>query len=161
MNIAMCQISYGSDTSELNNYFFFYRRKIWPKAGILERSRISRGIAREDGVPCIWGKTMQNIKSVSHLSLFAGSYFAVLQIRRGAAGVKIHHPDRSIDRSSRTVRQLDQVFQTYCVMFRGSKGWGREGEAAPITAFLQRKEKQYEALNILILYIIRATILHI
>ena len=63
MNNDMGRISYGSETCELN-IFLCYSSNTWPKASILKHSRRhSRGIARDEGVPYVWGKTMQNIQS--------------------------------------------------------------------------------------------------
>jgi hypothetical protein len=45
-------------------------------------------------------------------------------------------PVPSIDRGIKIVRQLEQVFEAYCIMFQGVEG---KNEAAFITIFLQRK----------------------
>jgi hypothetical protein len=63
-------------------------------------------------------------------SLFTGWYFAVSQIRGVAPRIKIHHSDRS----TRIVRQLEQVFEQYRMMFKDLK---EKKEAAPISMFLQ------------------------
>ena len=55
-------------------------------------------------------------------SLFAGSYSTVSQICWVAPGIKINHSDSSTDRSIRTVRQLEQVFEPYRRMFMEMRG---------------------------------------
>lgn len=49
-------------------------------------------------------------KNFSHLSLFTGSWSAVSQIHGVAARIKIDHSNSSVERSTRIVQQLEQVF---------------------------------------------------
>jgi hypothetical protein len=60
-------------------------------------------------------------------SLFAGSYLAATQIFGVAPSMKIHHSDRSICRRIRTVRQLQQAMEPYCLM---SKSWGKKSSSS-------------------------------
>jgi hypothetical protein len=53
-----------------------------------------------------------------HLSLFAGLYFAVSQIREVAPRTEMHNSHPSTDRSSEIVRQLAQDFEPQCMMLR-------------------------------------------
>jgi hypothetical protein len=63
MNSDMGQINFGSETSE-PNISLCCSINTWPKASILKHSRwLSRGMARYEGAPYVWGKTMQNIQS--------------------------------------------------------------------------------------------------
>lgn len=48
-----------------------------------------------------------------------------------------------MDRSIRIVRQLGQVCESYCVMFKEQK----EKKTVPITVFLQRKENAKKILR--------------
>jgi hypothetical protein len=74
----------------------------------------------------------------THPSLYAGSSFVVLQIRRVALRLKDKYSDPSMDRSIGMVRQIHQVFQPSRAMF---VEWRRKQEVAQFTTFLQRKEK--------------------
>jgi len=67
----------------------------------------------------------------NHPSLFAGS-----QIRGVALGIKIHRWDRSLDRSIRTVRQIEQVFGPYRVMFEELN----ENNQLPLQCFCRGKK---------------------
>jgi hypothetical protein len=67
-----------------------------------------------------------------------GSYFEASQIHDVSAKIKIHHSDPSMDRSIKIVRQFEQDFEPYRVMFKELK---EKKRVAPITMFLQRKEK--------------------
>jgi hypothetical protein len=61
----------------------------------------------------------------------------VSQICGIAPRIKMHHSDFSLDRNVRIFRQLGQIFEPFCVIFRELKG---KKEAAPVV-FLKRKDK--------------------
>jgi hypothetical protein len=73
--------------------------------------------------------------------------FEVSQILGVATGIKIHYSDPSLDKSIRIVRQIEQLFEPYCVMCKELKG----AEAASITMCLQRKDKDYKILKLFFL----------
>jgi hypothetical protein len=73
--------------------------------------------------------------------LFFAAYFAVSQIRAVAPRITIHHSDPSMDSSIKIVLHLEQVFETYRVMFKELKGDIKKKKQRPIPVFLQRKEK--------------------
>jgi hypothetical protein len=55
----------------------------------------------------------------THPPLFAGSYFvAVWQIPGVASRMQIHHSGPSMYRSIKIVRQIEQVFEPYRMMFK-------------------------------------------
>jgi hypothetical protein len=76
-------------------------------------------------------------------SLFAGSYLAASQICGVAPRMKIHHSDRSICRRIRTVRQLQQVLEPYCLML---KSW-REKRSSSNHIDSANKIKHYKILK--------------
>jgi hypothetical protein len=65
---------------------------------------------------------------------FADSYFEVLQICGVVPITRIHHSDPAADRSMKIVRQLEQVFERYRMMFKKLKE--RKKKSAHITIFL-------------------------
>jgi hypothetical protein len=78
-------------------------------------------------------------KTYSHPSLFVDSYFPVSQIRRDDPRITIHHSDPAMDRNTKIVRQLEQVFEAYCMMFKGLKGGGGEKQL-PSQCFCKEKK---------------------
>jgi len=74
----------------------------------------------------------------THSTSFAGSYFAVSQIRGVAQRIKLHNPEPWMDRNIKIVPQLEKGFEPYSIMF---KWLVEKKEAGPITMFLQRKDK--------------------
>ena len=54
-------------------------------------------------------------------SIFSGTYLAVSQIREVAPRIKILYSDPSLDRNTRNVRQLEQNFEPYRMMFKELK----------------------------------------
>jgi hypothetical protein len=48
---------------------------------------------------------------------FASSYFAVSQIRDFASKIKIYHSNPSVDRNTKIVQQLEDIFGTYRMIF--------------------------------------------
>ena len=76
-------------------------------------------------------------------SLLAGLYFMVLQIRRVAPRIKMHHLDPSIDTNIKIVRRLE----LYRMMF---KEWNWKKKQLPIAMFMRKKTLFFlvgEALN--------------
>ena len=55
----------------------------------------------------------------------------------------MYHSELSVDRNIKIVRELEQVFEPYRILFKELTGKGRENKkAAFITMFLQGKEKK-------------------
>jgi hypothetical protein len=74
-----------------------------------------------------------------HSSLFfAGSYFTFSQICVVVQKARIHHLGPAADRNMEIVRQLEQVFERYRMMFKKLKRKGKK--AARTTLFLQTKK---------------------
>ena len=67
--------------------------------------------------------------------LLVHSFFAVSQICVFASSVKIYHSYPAMDRSIKMVRQLEQVSEPYCMMFR------ELGGEKEVTKVLQKREK--------------------
>ena len=117
----MGQINHGSETSELNIFFAVavthVQKQVFRSTVVdsAEESREMKASPMSGGRQCT---------TYSHPSLFVGSYFPVSQIRRDDQRITIHHSDPAMDRNTRTVRQLEQVFEAYCMMFKGMKGGG-------------------------------------
>ena len=60
--------------------------------------------------------------------------------------IKIHLSASPVDRSFKTVRHIEQVFQTWCrVIF---KEWMEKKEHVPTTIFLQRDKKHFKCINL-------------
>ena len=78
-------------------------------------------------------------KTYSHPSLFVDSYFPVSQIRRDDPRITIHHSDPAMDRNTKIVRQLEQVFEAYCMMFKGLKGGGGRSSSYHSVSAKKRK----------------------
>jgi hypothetical protein len=49
------------------------------------------------------------------------SYFGFI-LPRVAPRIEVHHTDPSMDRSIKIVRQIEEVFEPYCMMFKKLKG---------------------------------------
>jgi len=70
-----------------------------------------------------------------HSSLFfGGSYFAVSKICGVVPITRTHHSDPAADRSMKIVRQLEQFFERYRMMFKKLKE--RKKKSARIIMFL-------------------------
>jgi hypothetical protein len=78
-------------------------------------------------------------------SLFAGSYYAVSQIRGVTQRNKIHQPGPSMARSITTVRQLEQVFEPHRVMFKELKK--KKKKQLLSQCLCKRKERHYKILH--------------
>jgi hypothetical protein len=75
-----------------------------------------------------------------HSSLFfAGSYFTVTQICVVVPITRIHHSGPAADRNMKIVRQLEQVFERYRMMFKKLKE-EKKKKTAHLTVFLQTKK---------------------
>jgi hypothetical protein len=137
MNNDMGQINYGSETCELH-IFLCRSSNTWPKASILKHSRrLSRGIARDEGVPYVWGKAVQNIQSSLAFSGFVLPGSANSEGRPKNNNTTLCPCNGSEHQTCSTARTgLRGILHDV----QGYEGGG--GEAAPITVFLQRKENQ-------------------
>jgi hypothetical protein len=58
---------------------------------------------------------------LTHASVYAGSYFGLSQIRGIAWRINVHHLDPSMDRNIRITRQLEEVLEPYCLIFKEVK----------------------------------------
>ena len=67
-----------------------------------------------------------------------GSYFAVALKHSVAPIIKLHHTNPSVDRSIKTVQQLEHTLGPKRIFKKWNRGRRGRG-AAPITKFLQRK----------------------
>ena len=73
--------------------------------------------------------------------LLVDSFFAVSQICGFASSVKIYHSYPAMDRSIKMVRQLEQVSEPYCMMFR-ELGGGRKRSHNGSTKKRENKEEK-------------------
>jgi hypothetical protein len=76
--------------------------------------------------------TEDYLPAYSHPSRYAGSYSEVSQISWLALRIKIFHPHRSMDRSITIVRNLQQIFEYYCLIFKELKK--KESPSHDVTA---------------------------
>jgi hypothetical protein len=70
--------------------------------------------------------------------LFVGLYFTFSQIYGFTPRIKISHSDLSMDRSIRIVRQLKQVFEPYCTLFKEVQG--KKGSNSPSHSIWKEKK---------------------
>jgi hypothetical protein len=75
----------------------------------------------------------------THPTSFAGSYFAVSEIRGVDQRTKVQNPEPGMDGNIKIVPQLEKGFEPYSIMF---KRLTEKKEAGPITMFLQRNDKR-------------------
>jgi hypothetical protein len=83
---------------------------------VLNSVRVRRGGGGEGG------RILFNTSGYQSLLTVDSVHCAVSQIRRVSPKIKIHHSDLSMHKSIKTVRQVEQIFEPYCVMFKELKG---------------------------------------
>jgi hypothetical protein len=70
----------------------------------------------------------------THPLLFAGLYLMVLRICMVTLNIKIHQSDPSVGGSIKIARQLKQVFEPYCMMFKEKR------KQLPLQCFCEEKK---------------------
>ena len=68
-------------------------------------------------------KSIAEQRGISRERLYKDSSLAIRGsvLREVAPKIKIHHPDPSTERNIKTVRQLEQTFESQCTMLKGRK----------------------------------------
>ena len=79
------------------------------------------------------------------MSLFAGSYFAVPQIREVCSRITVQHSGPAVNTSTKIVRQFEHIFEPYSTMFKELK---ETKEAASITVCRKRKQDRQCTYNV-------------